>query len=358
MMLSLHSKKLNLVKTVLMFSAAVILSGCGGGGGSDSTATTNNKAPFLIEASSADSSSLQLIWEAVQDGKTVYQVYLSESPSFTPSSATLKKTLANQTATLLTGLKVATIYYVQIVAVDESGLTVHSQELPTSTAPKVGTLNDTGITWCSNANTNFSVCSAANLGGLWKLNQDGEVGRDSVAIAKVGGGDGGFDFTKISATGKTLPVNSTVWRCVKDNHTGLMWEVKTDDRGLSDKYKTYTWYNTDITNNGGAVGYANNGNNTQAFVQAVNAQSLCGFADWRLPSVQELRSIVNYGKYTPPAIDSAYFPNTNSNYYWSSSPMAANSDIASVINFGDNEGSNVGGINKSNNLYVRLVRSR
>lgn len=220
-----------------------------------------------------------------------------------------------------------------------------------------GKLNDTGITQCSNDTTIFSDCSATSLGGWFGLNQDGEVGRDALAakgqLSKVGGGDAGFDFTKISATGQMLPANATEWSCVLDNHTGLMWEVKTDDGGLRDKDNTYAWYNSDATTNGGFEGYINNGNNTQAFAQTVNAQGLCGHNDWRLPSKQELHSIVNYGKYDP-AIDANYFSYTQ--YNWSSSTVLDLDDNvnAHIVYFYDGQDHhNV----KSDNNHVLLVRS-
>ena len=187
-----------------------------------------------------------------------------------------------------------------------------------------GLLNDTGITQCANDTTIFADCSAANLGGWFGLNQDGQTGRDVLAatgqLTKVGAGDAGFDFTKISATGQKLPANALTWSCVLDNQTGLMWEVKTNDGGLHDTTKTYTWYNTDATTNGGFEGYENSGNNTQAFTQAVNAQGLCGYNDWYVPDHDELKSLVNYGKFSP-SIDTNYFPNTQSSWYWSSSPL-------------------------------------
>ena len=226
-----------------------------------------------------------------------------------------------------------------------------------STALPSGLLNDTGITQCSNESTLFADCSAASMGGWFGLNQDGEVGRDFLAangqLTKVGAGDAGFDFTKINATGQSLPASATDWSCVKDNHTGLMWEVKTDDGGLRDKDNTYRWYNTDTNTNGGAVGFDDGGNNTQAFAQAVNTQTLCGHNNWRLPSKKELLSIVNYSK-SYSAIDGAYFPNTQSGEYWSSSPDAHDSYRAWGVFFNRGQDS---GDHKSNTLFVRLVRA-
>lgn len=225
-------------------------------------------------------------------------------------------------------------------------------------------LNDTGISQCTSGEKRILTdCGAASLGDWFGLNQDGDVGRDFLAVngqlTKVGAGYLGFDFTKISATGKKLPINATEWSCVLDNHTGLMWEVKTDDGGLHDKYNSYKWYNPDTSTNGGTVGYENNGKNTQAFSKAVNAQALCGYTDWRLPQKQELHSILIYGEYNS-GIDTAYFPNIQSVlYYWSSSPVARKgSDSVWVIPFQSrSEGGGDSVSNKRSDGYVLLVRS-
>ncbi|WP_297927272.1 DUF1566 domain-containing protein, partial [uncultured Agitococcus sp.] len=252
-------------------------------------------------------------------------------------------------------------YTATLTVTDSQGNTATTSHVITVTAATqtaaTGLLNDTGITACSDQSTLFADCTAATMGGWFGLNQDAQLGRDALAakgqLSKVGGGDAGFDFTKISATGAALPANATAWSCVQDNHTGLMWEVKTDDGGLRDKDNRYTWYNTNSSTNGGFEGYVNNGNNTQAFAQAVNAQGLCGHNNWRLPSKEELRSIVNYGKFNP-AIDSAYFPNTQSDWYWSSSPVAYYSGSAWIVFFNGGSGSyNV----KYAFHYVRLVRA-
>ena len=45
---------------------------------------------------------------------------------------------------------------------------------------------------------------------------------------------------------------------------------------------------------------------------------LAGYSDWRLPDVEELQGIVDYGRYNP-AIDPNAFPDTGGGCYWSSS---------------------------------------
>jgi hypothetical protein len=189
-----------------------------------------------------------------------------------------------------------------------------------------GKLNDTGVLLYgtpSTAGTQSNSLEATDPNAATPAQQDAAHGRDAQAqagtLAKVGsssqnaGKNNGFDFTKISSTGQPLAADATSWDCVLDNHTGLMWENKTDDGGLRDKDNTYTWYNTDSTNNGGHAGTANGGTctggtgcDTEKYVSDVNTAGLCGYTNWRMPTVEELQSIVDMGRVNP-AIDPTYF---------------------------------------------------
>ena len=214
-----------------------------------------------------------------------------------------------------------------------------------------GKLNDTGIDWCANGSANNLACPVSGYEG-----QDGEYGRDALArsgqLAKVGGGAAGFDFTKLDASGNALPESASEWSCVRDNHTGLIWEVKSTDGGPRDKDNTYTWYNPDSSTNGRSAG-TQGSNNTYKYVNDVNAQGLCGASDWRMPTRKELLSIVHNGRINP-SIDQDYFPNTEANWFWSSSPYAIDSSYASHVNFSLG---GAGSSSKSDLLRVRLVRA-
>jgi len=62
----------------------------------------------------------------------------------------------------------------------------------------------------------------------------------------------------------------------------------------------------------------------QSALNSANGLNLCGFTDWRLPNVNELRSVVDYSNYDPALPDSAPFINVQSDYYWSSTSNAFN----------------------------------
>ena len=82
-----------------------------------------------------------------------------------------------------------------------------------------------------------------------------------------------------------------------------------------------------------------------------NEQDVCGgFTDWRLPSFEELKSLVEKDK--SPSINQAVFPNTPREVFWSSS-IATINNLAWFVYFGS------GSINctaKNSNYAVRLVR--
>ncbi|MGK0501755.1 MAG: chitinase [Alteromonadaceae bacterium] len=204
--------------------------------------------------------------------------------------------------------------------------------------------------------------------------QDGQRGADIVEqnglIEKAGRGKAGFDYTRLNANGDEQDASADTWSCVRDNVTGLVWEVKTDDGTLQDKDYTYSWYSDDV--NGGYEGDLSGSDtvcsltncNTQAYVTALNAQGLCGFYDWRMPTHQELFSLMHLGISDSMTIDEDYFPYTgvlsaNPVWYWTSVPSAdgVNSDDAQNAWALDFDSGVDNFLNKSSAAKVRLVRA-
>ena len=132
--------------------------------------------------------------------------------------------------------------------------------------------------------------------------------------------------------------NYPITDCVKGKSTGLTWEGKptSGERSSSNEYTNF---------GDGRSGDAS------AFVNIVNAMRLCGYSDWRLPSKDELLDLVVKG--VSPTIDSNWFPNTQTGWYWTSSPYAGNASYAWYVDFSYGDVSN--GYRPSD-VFLRLVR--
>ena len=102
---------------------------------------------------------------------------------------------------------------------------------------------------------------------------------------------------------------------ITDATTRLMWEKKSADGSIHDWTNAYIWADAFGT-----------------FVAQLNAGSgFAGHSDWRLPNVNELQSLADYGAVSP-AIDQTFntgcVPSctvtscscTQASYYWSSTP--------------------------------------
>ncbi len=121
------------------------------------------------------------------------------------------------------------------------------------------------------------------------------------------------------------------WLMTRDKHTGLIWELKTS-ANKGDKY---------TLNEAKTV-----------FIRQLNNQFFGGFNDWRLPTKDELKTLIKHG--SMPAIDAEWLPCTESSGYWSATTNATIMNHAWLVLF--NNGfvrSNI----KSGSYYVRAVRA-
>ena len=285
-----------------------------------------------------------------------------------------------------------TNYYFAIKAVigtDESPYSIERIGIPTvpPAPPSQPSLNDTGLV------NGFTYPSVNNVGctGTTIAQQDCSHGRDATNN-NDSDGHAGFSFTKLDENGQvlldqTLPYTATEhWNCVRDNVTGLTWEVKQEingavitgiidgtllDERLHDVADRFNWFSTNNDKNGGAPGFDDaDGNicygydvndpatycNTEAYVMRVNAAGLCGFRNWRLPTRNELVGIVNLGRDTP-TIDVDYFPNTISSQHWTSTPRALNPQYSWNVNFKYGKTTYFGFGGRDDTFRVRLVHN-
>jgi hypothetical protein len=95
------------------------------------------------------------------------------------------------------------------------------------------------------------------------------------------------DFTKISVSGSPLTSSAKNWSCVRDNVTGLVWEVKT-----AKVYDVIELHGVNSLYDGDGYGRLRDGSYAGSmrrdFVRQSNSDGHCGFTDWRVPSKKEL----------------------------------------------------------------------
>ena len=101
------------------------------------------------------------------------------------------------------------------------------------------------------------------------------------------------DTLAAQPAGSSVTVANLLSGVVVDRNTRLMWQVADDG-------KTYNWYKA-----AGVIGNAFNP--AGSAVDVCGALVLGGFSDWRLPTRQEVLSIVDYGT-SNPAIDAEILP--------------------------------------------------
>ena len=119
---------------------------------------------------------------------------------------------------------------------------------------------------------------------------------------------------------------------------------------------TYTWYDSNPVTNGGNAGTPGNGTttfSTEDFIKSLNSAHFGGYSDWRMPTINELNYIVNYGTYSPSS-STTYFTNTISSWYWSSTTNDSNTASAWFVDFSD--GHDIADYGKNNDYHVRAVR--
>ncbi|MBM5782249.1 MAG: DUF1566 domain-containing protein [Pelagibacterales bacterium] len=117
---------------------------------------------------------------------------------------------------------------------------------------------------------------------------------------------------------------SLFYRCVRGNIWGENKFVDNSDGTVTDNLTSLQWQQKDD-------GKTRDWKNALSYCQNLD---LAGYKDWRLPSVKELQTIVDYTKNSP-ALNTNYIKLTNSKaWFWSSTTHGDNITMASYVCFG------------------------
>lgn len=129
---------------------------------------------------------------------------------------------------------------------------------------------------------------------------------------------------------------------ITDNATGLMWEKLCDGVGcpaVNDKDNLYTWPDAFAVK-----------------IADLNTANFAGHNDWRLPNINELQTLADYGRFSPaidPAFNNGVDSGIQSAFYWSSTTFFTDTSSAWDVDFNDGR---VFGNGRPNDFFVRAVR--
>ena len=195
------------------------------------------------------------------------------------------------------------------------------------------------VVWAADSSYATYVVTVTLDPGPFKLPDSGQTScydaSGNVIACPGTGQDGEFIVTPMSYTPNDIDGTIT------DNVTGLLWQKCT--LGLSGSTC--------------ATG-------TATLYDQYSSSSACTAlgSGWRVPTIYELRTIVDYGLMTEisynnyiPAIKATYFPATQANIYWSSTAYAPAPNEAWYVNFTD--GATLHN-DKGTLYYVRCVKGQ
>ncbi|UTV28129.1 DUF1566 domain-containing protein [Photobacterium atrarenae] len=248
-------------------------------------------------------------------------------------------TMDQQVIRVLAALAERDVPYEQVVAGLAHGLKLYGQEILDGTLSSIQKnhiqelgrvefkpLNDTGM----KQHLNLAA------GGMDTQADPDAPGQDASYGLDVS--DGGFKLTKLDETGKPLAEDSTTWACVKDERTGLIWEVKADDpTSYRDKHRLFAYETETLKPHAEDLALASCQTDgvgvctTQEYANKLNTSGYCGKTNWRVPTMNEQFDLLDFGETTTDETGNTYglpvkyfndqyigHPDLAYGYYWSS----------------------------------------
>lgn len=174
---------------------------------------------------------------------------------------------------------------------------------------------------------------------------------------RVSSAEGRFvGWQKVGKKGEILAATSSSWAAVIEEKAQLMWAINAHGNSQYPNCGELTWFNPQADSNGGDAGHSNDGKNTDAWLAHVNKIGWCGYYDWRLPTLAELKNLLTteISQYYHIREDIFVDMQSLGSRFWTSTVDSTNKDYAWAMYFGYGHD---GLAHKSYTLNVRLVRS-
>ncbi|VUD67586.1 hypothetical protein TDB9533_03867 [Thalassocella blandensis] len=157
-------------------------------------------------------------------------------------------------------------------------------------------------------------------------------------------------YRKVTRQGERVGMSEMDFSCVEDLQSGLVWEVKSTVETSEAYYQQkFRWGGTGAE----AIGEIFF-QDWDALLAEINSQSLCGYQDWRMPTIAELQSLVMLDQ-AEIKIHRDFFPHTVPAVYWSASAYDYYKEHAQTVNFADGTSAYYNGY-RGERAYIRLVR--
>lgn len=320
----------NWIKTAAA-AAALALTACGGGGSAApvEAVVTGVSTPTMLEGNAGTTDMLFTV-SLDKPAIAAFPVKYSTVSTAKPGGGGTGSAVGGAACGAGTDYVSASNQTLTIPAGSNSG-TIRVPVCGNTTFKPLLTFN---LAWSGNGGSGTVTATILNddPGGLNGTGVAGTFGRDSQPLQNAGG-DGrlGFSFASVTDAGGV--------NCISDNVTGLMWEG-IGGAGIHAAANTFTF--AGVSAHVTAVNTANAGAGT------------CGFTDWRMPTPEELASLVDNGTATAPTADSVFLATTAAAQYWTSTTYRDGTGLNGW--FVDFNSGTIGSQDKTQTYGARLVR--
>ena len=305
-------KMIQMLCTTVPVAVALVACGGGGGGGTPEAVVTSVAPAQVLRAAS---STVNLGFTIQLNRPVVNGVLLTYS-----TASTAKPNVANSLGSAVGGTSCSTAGVDYLAASNAivtipAGATSGQILVPVCSQAAFRPNLTLTVNWVSGFAggavqgliVNTAAGGVTSTGAPTQIGGAASPGRDSNTLTNSNAdGAAGLSYTQLPSSGN--------WQCTKDNVTGLLWETKATGGDLNASY-VYS--------------------QLAAYVAQVNTAARCGQSNWRLPTVNEMLSIVNFNSLSGAAADSFGFPNQQPNRYWTSEVVSGATANAWFVDFGN-----------------------